>query len=331
MAPIDFTGKVARLWLKVDGVDHLGELEVQLGDGSLANAFRFSLRTGQSRQWFTDGDWVSVAVPWTPDGVIGTPDRSRITDVMVKVADDATGTHVRLHLNGIALVAEAAPAYADGVISFTFDDNFDSLVPAAQILAAHDVAATAYVITDQVDKAGRAKLADLTMLQDEGWDIAAHAYTQVTHALNYTELSPSEVEDDMVDTRAWLIAHGFKGYDQCAYPSGEFTGPVVALANHYFTSCRTIYSAQQELFPPSDSRRLRVGYVTSSVALATVEQWIDEARANHEWLILVFHRLVDNPVASVDWRTQDFRAVVDHVASCGLPVATISTVMGGGR
>ena len=331
MAPIDFTGSVARLWLKVEGVEHLGELEVQLGDANLANAFRFSLRTGQSRQWFTDGDWVSVAVPWTPDAVTGTPDRSRITDVMVKVADDATGTHVRLHLNGIALVAEAAPAYAGGVISFTFDDNFDSLVPAAQILAAHDFPATAYVITDQVDKDGRATLADLTALQDQGWDIAAHAYTQVAHALNYTELSPSEVEDDMVNTRAWLIAHGFEGYDQCAYPSGEFTGPVVALANQYFTSCRTIYSAQQELFPPSDSRRLRVGYVTSSVSLATVEQWIDEARANHEWLILVFHRLTDNPVASIEWRTQDFRAVVDRVAACGLPVATVSTVMGGGR
>jgi peptidoglycan/xylan/chitin deacetylase (PgdA/CDA1 family) len=333
MAPIDVRGKVARLWLEVEGVEHLGELELQLGDHDLANAFRFSLRTGQSRQWFTDGDWVSVAVPWTPDAITGSPDRARITDVMVKVADDASGAHVRLHLNGIALVAEAPPAYPDGVISFTFDDNFDSLVPASQILAAHDFPATAYVITDQVGKDGRATLEDLTMLQDEGWDIAAHAFTQVDHALNYTELSPDEVEDDMVNTRAWLIAHGFKGYDHCAYPSGEFDGSVVALAGRYFTSCRTIYAAQQELFPPSDSRRLRVGYVTKTVSLATAEQWVDEARANHEWLILVFHRLTDTPVASVEWRPQDFQALVEHVASCGLPVATVSTVFatGGGR
>jgi peptidoglycan/xylan/chitin deacetylase (PgdA/CDA1 family) len=331
MAPIDFTGKVARLWLKLEGVEHLGELEVQLGDANLANAYRFSLRTGQSRQWFTDGDWVSVAVPWSPDGVNGSPDRSRITDVMVKVADDASGSHVRMHLNGIALVAEAAPAYSGGVISFTFDDGFDTIVPASQMLAAHGFAATAYVITDQVDKDGRAKLSDLTTLQNAGWDIAAHAYTQVDHALNYTELSPSEVEDDMVNTRAWLIAHGFQGYDHCAYPSGEFDATIVALAGRYFTSCRTIYSAQQELSPPSDARRLRVGYVTSSVALATVEQWIDEARANHEWLILVFHHFTDTPVASVDWRASDFQAVVEHVAASGLPAATVSTVTAGGR
>lgn len=331
MAPIDFTGKVARLWLKLEGVEHLGELEVQLGDANLANAYRFSLRTGQSRQWFTDGDWVSVAVPWSPDGVNGSPDRSRITDVMVKVADDASGSHVRMHLNGIALVAEAAPAYSGGVVSFTFDDGFDTIVPASQMLAAHGFAATAYVITDQVDKDGRAKLSDLTTLQNAGWDIAAHAYTQVDHALNYTELSPSEVEDDMVNTRAWLIAHGFQGYDHCAYPSGEFDATIVALAGTYFTSCRTIYAAQQELSPPSDARRLRVGYVTSSVTLATVERWIDEARANHEWLILVFHHFTDTPVASVDWRASDFQAVVEHVAASGLPVATVSTVTAGGR
>jgi peptidoglycan/xylan/chitin deacetylase (PgdA/CDA1 family) len=334
MAPIDFTGKVARLWLKVDGVDHLGELQVQLGDSNLANAFTFNLRGGQSRQWFADGDWVSVAVPWLPDSVAGTPDRSRITDVMVKVADDASGAHVRLHLNGIALVAEAPPGYGSGVISFTFDDNFDTMVTVgAPILAAHQFPATAYVITDQVDKDGRAKLADLTALQDAGWDISAHALTQVDHALNYTQLDPGEVEDDMVGTRAWLIAHGFKGYDHCAYPSGEFTPEVLALAGKYFTSCRTIYSAQQELFPPSDSRRLRVGYVTQTVPLAAVEQWVDEARANHEWLVLVFHRLTDTPSVSTEWRTSDFQALVDHVAACGLPVESVTSVYatGGGQ
>ena len=58
--------QTAQLWLKVEGVDHLGELEVQLGDANLANAFVFDLRSGQSRQWVTEGDWVSVAIPWTP-------------------------------------------------------------------------------------------------------------------------------------------------------------------------------------------------------------------------------------------------------------------------
>jgi peptidoglycan/xylan/chitin deacetylase (PgdA/CDA1 family) len=334
MAPIDFSGKVARLWLKLEGVEHLGDLEVQLGDSGLANAFRFDLRGGQSQQWFTDGDWISIAVPWTPDAVTGTPDRSRITDVLVKVADDASGTHVRLHLNGIALVADAPKGFSGGVISFTFDDNFATMVePGAQILATHQFPATAYVIVNQVDTDGRATLDDLTTLQGQGWDIAAHAYTEVDHALNFTELSPSEVEDDMVNTRAWLIAHGFNGYDHCAYPSGAFNPDVLALAGQYFTSCRTIYAAQQELFPPSDSRRLRVGYVTQTVPLATAEHWVDEARANHEWLILVFHRLTDTPSVSTEWRTQDFQALVDHVAASGLPVATVGSVYatGGGR
>jgi len=332
MTPIDFTGKVARVWVKLEGVDHLGDLEIQLGSGNLSNAFEFSLRTGQSRQWFTDGDWISVAVPWTPTKVAGTPDRSRITDVMVRVSDDASGNHVRLHLNGIALVAEA-PAFPGGVVSFTFDDNFATMVdPAAAILTAHGLPATAYVITDEVDKPGRAKLTDLKSLAMLGWDISVHAYTEVDHALHYTNLSPAEVEDDMVNARAWLIANGFAGYDHCAYPSGEFSPDVLALAGQYFTSCRTIYSSQQELFPPSDSRRLRVGYVTEGVTLAQAEQWVDEALANHDWLVLVLHRIVDAPTLNTEWRTSDFQTLADYVAASGLPVKTVSEVYatGGG-
>lgn len=327
MPAFDFTGKTAQLWLKVEGVEHLAKLEVQLGDANLTNAFVFTLRTGQSRQWVTDGDWVSVAMPWTPVQTVGTPDRARITDVMVRVADDRTG-QVKLHLNAVALVAEAAPHFPDGVVSFTFDDGFAAMPQvAAPILAAHQFPATAYIIADAIDKPGRATLADLQALDAAGWDIAAHANTEVDHALNFTNLSPAEVEDDMVDERAWLIAHGFSGYDHCAYPSGEFDHDILELAGTYFTSCRTIYAGQQELFPPPDSRRLRVGYITSSVPLSVAEQYVDQARENHEWLILVFHKLVAGaPAASTEWNTGDFQALVEQVVASGVPVATVGDV-----
>ena len=327
MPGFDFTGKTIALWLKVENVAHLGELEVQLGDSNLANAFVFDLRSGQSRQWISEGDWVSVAVPWQPTQVAGTPNRAHITDVMVRVADDRVG-RVTLHLNAAGLVAETAPHYPNGVVTFTFDDGFSQANDvAAPILAAHQFPATAYVIVDEVGKSDRVSLDDLHALSAAGWDVGAHAYTQVDHALNFTELSRDEVEDDMVNTRAWLIANGFTGYDHCAYPSGEFNGDVLALAGTYFTSCRTIYAGQQELFPPSDSRRLRVGYITSSVPLSVAEEYVEEARENHEWLILVFHKLVDGtPAASTEWRTSDFQALVDQVAASGLPVETVTDV-----
>ncbi|MBV8757016.1 MAG: IPT/TIG domain-containing protein [Deltaproteobacteria bacterium] len=327
MPAFDFTKQTARLWLKIEGVARIGELEVQLGDSNLANAFVFDLRSGQSRQWITEGDWVSFAIPWHPDQTVGTPNRAAITDVMVRVADNRTGP-LTLHLNAIALVPEAAPHFPNGVVSFTFDDGFATQNDvAAPILAAKGFTGTAYVIVDEIDKPDRLSLSELKSLTAAGWDIGAHAYTQVDHALHFTELSPNEVEDDMVNTRAWLIANQLTGYDHCAYPSGEFDRNVLALAGTYFTSCRTIYAGQQELFPPSDSRRLRVGYITSSVPLSVAQEYVEEARENHEWLILVFHKLVDGtPAASTEWRTADFQALVDQVAASGLPVATVTDV-----
>ena len=54
---------------------------------------------------------------------------------------------------------------------------------------------------------------------------------------------------------------------------------------------RTIFQAQREAMPPSDPLKLRVLYVTSSTSLGAVQLGVDRARANHEWIILVFHRL----------------------------------------
>src|SRR6185312_11019174 len=132
---------------------------------------------------------VSVAVPWQPTQIAGTPNRAHITDVMVRVADDRTGP-LTLHLNAAGIVAETAPHYPNGVVTFTFDDGWAQANDvAAPILAAHQFPATAYVIVDEIDKPDHMSLPTLHNLSDAGWDVGAHAYTQVDHALNFTELS----------------------------------------------------------------------------------------------------------------------------------------------
>ncbi|NVB85068.1 MAG: polysaccharide deacetylase family protein [Kofleriaceae bacterium] len=332
MAPIDFTDRMPKIWIKVDNVEHVKSLDLVLGDSGFANSYTFKLASTQADKWTTDGDWVSFTIPWSSEIVKGTPHRDAITDVMLRIADDATGARVCLHVNGIALVREPVDLYPNGVISFTFDDGFASMVePASTILAKRKFPATAYVIADMVDTGGRVRLDELHALDANGWDIAAHARFDANHAARYTKLTAAEVEDDMVDVRSWLMQQGFSGYDHCAYPGGAFaTGPdILSLAHRYFTSCRTIYQRQHETLPVADGSKLRVQYVTNATPLATVKAAIDDAKTSREWVILVFHDLVDGtPTSSTEWRTSDFTAVVDHVAASGIPVLTVSEVLG---
>lgn len=336
LAPIDFTARVPKIWVKLDNVTHAANLQLVLGDSNLANSYRFSFHSTQGQKWSTEGDWVAFTMSWSPDNVSvqGTPNRAAITDVQLRVVDSATGQRVRLHVNGLALVAEPATKYPGGVLSITFDDNFGTMVSQGRpVLAAHGLPATAYVIVDLVGDPGRASLADLRALQDtDGWEIAVHAYLDDNHAARFTQLSAGVLEDDLVDARAWLIANDFAGYDHCAYPGGNFTGgigtDVLALTRTYFSTCRTIYQGERETYVPADARKLRVFYITNTVPLANAIAAVDKARLHREWIILVFHQLVTStPATSTEWSAADFATLVAHIATTGIPVKTIGQVL----
>jgi hypothetical protein len=273
---------------------------------------------------------------WSPDNVAiqGTPNRAAITDIQLRVVDDATGQRVRLAVSGIAVVAEPIAKYPTGVLSITFDDNFATMVSQGRpVLATYGLPATAYVIVDLVGDPGRATLADLHALQNtDGWEIAVHSFTDANHAARFTNLAPSVLEDDLVDARAWLIANGFSGYDQCAYPGGNFTGgigtDVLGLARTYFSTCRTIYQGERETYPPANPRKLRVFYITNAVPLASAIAAVDKAVAHREWIIVVFHQLVTTtPSTSTEWSAGDFATLVAHIAATGIPVKTVGQVL----
>ncbi len=335
LAPIDFTDHVPKLWVKLDNASHATTLQLVLGDSNLANSYRFAFHSTQAQRWTTEGDWVAFTMSWSAANVTvqGTPNRAAITDVQLRVIDDATGERVRLHVNGIALVAEPAAKYPGGVLSITFDDGFGTMVSRGlPALAAHGYPATAYVIADLVDDPGRVTLAELHALQNDGWEIAVHSFTDAHHAARFTQLPADVLENDLVDARAWLIANGFAGYDHCAYPGGAFTGGngtnVLALTRTYFSTCRTIYEGERETYPPADARKLRVFYVTNAVPLAKAIAAVNDARAHREWIILVFHQLVTTtPAVSTEWNAADFAALVAHIATTGMPVKTIGQVL----
>ncbi|HEU0036268.1 MAG TPA: polysaccharide deacetylase family protein [Kofleriaceae bacterium] len=323
---IDVTGGVPKIWIKLDDVQRATTLELWLGSDRLANAFVFPFTSRQAQRWTTEGDWVAFTLPWSLVRTVGAPDPTAITDVAWRIADDATGP-VRLHVNGLGLVSE--PAH--GIVSFTFDDNLESIyLDAAPVLAAYGFGATAYVIAESVDQPGRATLDELHQLQDAGWEIAAHAYAAATHAAELQSLAPADVEADLVAIRDWLRDHDFHGYDHLAYPHGGFAGTdtdVLAIVRKYFATARTIVRSR-EVWPPSDPEKLRVFYVTDVTPLAEALAAVDLAAEHHEWIVFVFHRLVAGPpVQRTEWAAGDFAKLVEHVRASGMPVETMGQVV----
>jgi len=81
-----------------------------------------------------------------------------------------------------------------------------------------------------------------------------------------------------------------------------------------------------ETLPPADPHLLRAFNVTDSTTPEQVGAAAQRARDNHEWLILMFHHLVEAPAQSTDYRLSDFAKLLDEVAASGIRVAPVSEV-----
>lgn len=332
LGTFDFTGKMPRLWVKLDSPTTASTLQLYLGNNNLADQYKFSFNSTQGQQWTTDGDWVAFSMSWSNKTLsqVGSPNRAAITDVQLRAIDNATGTPVRVHANQFSMVDEPVD-YPDGLLSFTFDDGFASQYSVAKpILDGYGFPATAYIIVDHVGAPNYMALSDLTDLQDNSnWEIAHHSFDGDIHTVGFPATPQGDLEFDIDAGRAWLYNNGFNGSCDCAYPHGAFTGgtDVLSVVEAKLSSCRTIHQKHREAFPPSNPYKLRVLLVSKPVTVATVKAAMDQAKLNKEWIILVFHKITSTPVANDDYDTTQFTDIVDYADTIGIPVKTVAEML----
>jgi FG-GAP repeat/Putative metal-binding motif/Polysaccharide deacetylase len=332
LGTFDFTGKMPRLWVKLDSPATASTLQLYLGSNNLADQYKFTFNSTQGQQWTTDGDWVAFSMSWSNKTLsqVGSPNRAAITDVQVRAVDDATGNPVRVHVNQFSMVDEPAD-YPEGVLSFTFDDGFESQFSTARpILDGYAFPATAYVIVEHVGAPNYMTLSNLTDLQDNSdWEIAYHSYDGDIHTVGFPATPQGDLEYDIDAGRAWLHDNGFTGSCDCAYPHGAFTGgtDVLGVVQAKLSSCRTIHQKHREAFPPSNPYKLRVLLVSKPVTTATVKAALDQAKLNKEWIILVFHKITSTAIANDDYDTTSFSDIVDHASTIGIPVKTVAQML----
>lgn len=329
---VSAVGRSIRLWIKVDDVTHVSSIVVYAGDTTLANRWTWTIDASgsQSGHWLKSGEWVSLTLNWQDATQTGAPTRSAITDWQVALTDDAAGA-VTMRLNGITLVPEPSSTYPTGVVTFTFDDGWDSQYSEARKkLDQYAYPAVAYLIADMIGQSGRLTLAQARALQDaNGWQVSGHAATDTVHGLTFTGVDSATAKADYIAMREWLLANGFAGGDHLAWPLGAYDPTVLREARRYWASARSIHDRTHETVPPADPLRLRCRTVTNADSTATIQGLIDKAYADRGWLILCFHKIVASPAQSTEYSIANFGTIVDYVATKGIPVRTVDQVLRG--
>jgi peptidoglycan/xylan/chitin deacetylase (PgdA/CDA1 family) len=210
------------------------------------------------------------------------------------------------------------------VVSFTFDDGWaEHATVAAPVLARHGMAATAYVMPDQIGAPGYLTRDQLRQLfVGFGWDVAAH------HATPFTALPPTALEDVLLGVVAALRSLGVgEGFRHLAYPLGKRDPQrATPLARKHFCTAR-LAGGGSETIPPADPHALRAWNVTNTTRTEEVVAAARRARDHGEWLILMFHRLLPGEARqATEYPVEAFQELVAGVAQTGVAVRTVSAV-----
>jgi peptidoglycan/xylan/chitin deacetylase (PgdA/CDA1 family) len=351
--PISLRGKLLRIWLRIDPVRaaNLHQVNLLLGSGAATfESYAYqtlvavdSLASYES-EFLKPAEWVALTICPASLALLGAGviNFDAIRDFAFAVGDNGKGPAVALF--GGMQVIPASSVFPNGVVSLTFDDGLASpYLNARETLDAHGYRATAYLIHDLIGSDGYLSAAQLTHLQSQGWELAAHASSARIHNAQrgIVRVPADEVVQDWLLEHSWLQGMRARGADDLALPQGLFDRRVVSLLDQYpiFKTVRTTNFRSIETLPVADPHRLRtISYdVTVPIGPASTFgslKWrIDQVFKYGGWLILTFHDVVQGESSGSTISAPRFKAIVDHIARRKVPVRTIAEVWAaaGGR
>lgn len=247
-------------------------------------------------------------------------------------------------LAGVGL-AQATPVRAaatnptpEAKVSFTFDDGGASnITKVAPILAQYGYTGTSYITTSCVGMTTIPNKcpadtdipymtwAQIKSLQNSyGWEIGSHS---VTHPL-MTEITATKLEQEVANSKSALKAQGINA-TSFATPYGDYNSKVQAAIAKYYSNHRPFHDTGFNVWP-YDNYLLRVQQVQYGVSVDTVKGYIDQAKANNTWLILVFHDVRET--ASTDpedyqYSTADLTAIAAYAKSKSIKNTNVSSAL----
>ncbi|MEV7635880.1 polysaccharide deacetylase family protein [Pseudarthrobacter enclensis] len=208
------------------------------------------------------------------------------------------------------------------MVSVTFDDGWTSQYDnALPILNKYGIPATWYIISGSVNDAPPYMTKDqIQAFANRGDQIASHT---VTHA-DLTTLTPAQVTTELSQSQTTLRQQfGASAAVDFATPYGASNATTTAEAKKYYATQRNTDEGFNSR-TGFDPYNLLVQNVVSTTTTETVQGWINEAKTNGTWLILVYHEIGAN--VGEDIYHTDTAALDAHMAAVknsGLAMKTV--------
>lgn len=233
----------------------------------------------------------------------------------------AASSSVTVVLFAASLGAAPAAHAAGAMVSVTFDDGWSSQYSnALPILEKYGVPATMYIISGSINTPDYMSQAQIQAFASRGDEIASHT---VTHP-DLAKLSAAQLENELARSKATLQQlFGPSAALDFASPYGAYDPATTAAVRKHYASQRNTdvgFNAQAGF----DPYNILVQNVDSNTTAATVQGWINSAKANNTWLVLVYHEVgasIGQDIYHTDTAVLD--AHLAAVKNSGLPMVTV--------
>jgi peptidoglycan/xylan/chitin deacetylase (PgdA/CDA1 family) len=111
-----------------------------------------------------------------------------------------------------------------------------------------------------------------------------------------------------------------------ASPYGDYNAVVNTEIKKYYRSHRTVdegYNSKDNF----NLYRIRVQNLLATTTLAEFQGWIDKAKADKTWLVLVYHRVTAGTPDEFDTKESDFTQQMNALVASGVTVKTYNTAL----
>ncbi|HEY2004002.1 MAG TPA: polysaccharide deacetylase family protein [Candidatus Saccharimonadia bacterium] len=215
--------------------------------------------------------------------------------------------------------------FSRGLVTVTLDDGFtNQYTNALPILQQNGLHGTFYIISGNLtSQPDYMTAAQVKALKAAGMEIGSHT---VTHP-DLTTLGATRLTNELKNSQTKLQSVLGSPVTDFASPYGTYDNRTVAAIQQYYASQRTTdpgYNSKDDL----DIYRLRVQNITNTTTPAQVQAWINQAAADHTWLILVYHQVSTDPAAG-EYNTTpaDFTTEMTTVHNAGLANLTMAQAL----
>lgn len=177
-------------------------------------------------------------------------------------------------------------------VAITFDDGFACVYKYAKpVLDKYDYTASIAVIGNRIGKYKYLDYKQLSILYKNGYEMLNHSFSHIQNV----ELSAEKMTQEYTHNRAILNLCGFRGSsDIIITPGGEYLDSHINIAKeNNFAAVRSL----SNLYVTTDYDNIPVMIINISgkMTIDDIMYLIDEAHTNNQDIILVFHKVIDNP------------------------------------